>query len=145
MRCLMIHTNDRRKFFTHEENFPQLIEFSKTFKAEISLVQVEDVKILRLEELAPALCDANYRQKPQYKLLEVKLPKNISNAAKIRNYVKNKFLNKNPVSLKEIKKKFKKYNLTDSCLCNHIRKVKKELAEEGYKIYKVGPGAYKIE
>jgi len=35
----MIELKDRRKFFTHPKNLPELIEFSKTFGAELSVVR----------------------------------------------------------------------------------------------------------
>lgn len=53
MNCLLIETKDKRKFFTHEKNFIQLIEFSKAFNAEISIVKLEEGSVLELEELAP--------------------------------------------------------------------------------------------
>ncbi len=149
-RCLMIRTNDKRKFFTKEENFPQLIEFSKTFKAEISLVKAENAQILDLAELAPALCSPVSSRTPQYELIEIKLPKikktrkNIlAIAYKIKKYIKEKFLSGEIVSLKDLKKKFKKYNLTTSCLCHHINITKAELALT-HKIEKIGAGTYKI-
>ncbi len=69
-QCLMIKTKDKRKFFTAEENYLPLLEFSKLFKAEMSIVKVRDAEILDLEQLAPALCDANYIQ-PQPKECEI--------------------------------------------------------------------------
>jgi hypothetical protein len=69
----MIETTDRRKFFTHEKNFPMLIDFAKTFNAEISVVKLEEGQILDLAELAPALCDAGYRRpRSSYQLIETK-------------------------------------------------------------------------
>ena len=63
MKCLLIQTKDKRKFFTHEKNFVQLIEFSKTFGAEISMVKLEEGPILELKELAPAICDPSYKKR----------------------------------------------------------------------------------
>src|SRR5262252_7159655 len=110
----MIKTKDRRKFFTHEKNFPQLIEFSKTFKAEISVVRVDEADILDLSALAPAICDANYAaKKTSYELVEVKLPvlpRNtrptiLRTAARIKQHILAKFLGGEAVSLKELKKR----------------------------------------
>ena len=78
MKCLMIETKDNRQFFTHEKNFNQLIEFSKFFKAKISVVQIMGADLLSLEELAPALCDTTKKkQKKEFKIMEVRL--NFSN------------------------------------------------------------------
>lgn len=153
MKCLLIETKDRRKFFTHEKNFVQLIEFSKTFNAEVSVVRLEEGPVLELEQLAPAICDPAYKKpKVQYELIETKLTKNhrtrnhILRAAKqIRKYITDKFQTREVVSLKELKRKFKRHKLTDAALCNHIRRVKEELATQGYKLVKVGAGKYRIE
>ena len=62
MKCLLLETKDKRKFFTHEKNFLQLIEFSRTFNAEISVVKMEQTELLDLKDLAPAICDAHYKK-----------------------------------------------------------------------------------
>ena len=154
LQCLMIKTKDRRKFFTHEKNFPQLIEFSKTFKAEISVVRVQEADILDLSALAPAICDANYAtKKTNYELVEVKipvLPKNsrpkiLRTAARIKEYILARFLSGEAVSLKELKKRFKRHKLSTPTLCNHIARVKQELRQKGFHFTKIGAGAYRIE
>ena len=71
-QCLMIKTKDNRKFFTHEEYFPQLIEFSKTFGAEISIVKIQDNNILDINDLAPAICNGNYKNEANYELVKIK-------------------------------------------------------------------------
>jgi len=152
-QCLMIKTKDNRKFFTHEKNLAQLLEFSKTFKAEISVVKVHESEIMDLEELAPAICDTNrVNKKPEYELVEVKIPilprqpraKILDVAKKIKDYVLLKFSNGETVSLKDLKKKFKRYALSTPALCNHIRRVKAEIESKGHKVCKVGAGAYQV-
>jgi hypothetical protein len=151
MKCLLIETKDKRKFFTHEKNFIQLIEFSKTFNAEISVVKMEGGTVLELEELAPAICDASYKKiNVQYKIIENKScsePKTRSEiikiAEKIQDYIKNQFQRRDSVSLKELKKKFKKYELSDATLCNHIRRTKTNLEKQGIKFQKISAGEYK--
>lgn len=151
MKCLLIETKDKRKFFTHEKNFVQLIEFSKTFNAEISVVKVEKGELLDLEELAPAICDAGYKKPTTaYQVIETKLSKNgrarpniLKNAETVKRYIFNQFTSRNSVSLKDLKRKFKKFNLSDPALCNHIRRVKKELEKKGWEFTKIGAGVYK--
>lgn len=152
MNCLLIETKDKRKFFTHEKNFIQLIEFSKAFNAEISIVKLEEGSVLELEELAPALCDPGYKKpKVQYEVIETKMSTEgrsrteiLRIADKVKKYVNEQFQNRNIVSLKELKKKFKRYKLTDAALCNHVRRVKSELEKEGFKFLKLGAGQYKV-
>jgi len=150
-KCLMIKTKDERQLFTHIRNYNQLIEFSKLFNAEISVVKTKDVEILELAELAPALCDKTYKMKADYELLEVrikqkrKLRQNIlQNAIKIRDHIRDQFLAGKIVSLKELKKTFKGKKLTTACLCNHVRMVKEKLEKDGYEIIKIGGGKYKM-
>lgn len=151
MKCLLIETKDKRKFFTHEKNFGQLIEFSKTFNAEISVVKVEKGQLLDLEELAPAICDASYKKPTAaYQIIETKLSKSgrarpniLKTAEMINKYIIEQFTSRNSVSLKDLKKKFKKYGLSDPALCNHIRRAKKELEKNGLQFVKIGAGTYK--
>lgn len=149
MKCLLIETKDNRQFFTYEKNFNQLIEFSKHFKAKISLVNMSGGEVLDLEELAPALCDSrNKKQKVDYKIIETKLNfqknKTIKNSHKIQTLIKKRFLLRESVSLKFLKTKYKKLNLSDAAFCNYMKKVKEEMQKEGYKIVKLKAGEYKL-
>lgn len=150
-QCLMIKTKDRRKFFTHEKNFIQLLEFSKLFKAEVSVVAVKEAEVLELEQLAPAICDATYVQsQPQeMKVIEVKLSQNRRNrqkilkvAQKITNYIEKRFIAGDVVGLRELMVKYKKLDITSACLCNHISLVRKRLEAKGHTFDKIGGGKY---
>lgn len=152
MKCLLIETKDKRKFFTHEKNFVQLIEFSKTFNAEISVVKMDKGPLLDLEELAPAICDAGYK-KPQinYEVIETKLgktgrarPNILKTANKVNKYIVDRFTNRASVSLKDLKKRFKQFELSDAALCNHIRRAKKQLESQGLTFVKTGAGTYRV-
>lgn len=152
MKCLLIQTKDKRKFFTHEKNYVQLIEFSKAFNAEVSIVKLEQGVVLELEQLAPAICDPSYKKpNAQYEVIETKLATEgrtrteiLKVAGKVKKYVSDEFQKRNSVSLKELKKRFKKHKLTDAALCNHIRRVKQELEKEGFEFEKTGAGTYKV-
>jgi len=147
--CLMIQMKDNKKFFTHEKNFPQLIEFSKIFNAEISTVQIpNEAEVLDLEELAPALCEKK-SQKTDYKIIEIKLGprkksrKNILSTSKgIQKHIEKSLLKGNVVSLKQLTQKYKE--LTSACLCIHFRKIRGHLEKQGYTFVKVGGGKYKL-
>jgi hypothetical protein len=148
MNCLLIETKDNRKLFTHKKNYPNLIEFGKTFEAEISVVKSTNAKVLELDELAPAICDPLYNSNCSFEILETKISKpktkKISKAQKIRDFIRETFLENKPVELHNVAKKFKNQNLTLACFCNHISKVRKELTNEGYRIEKIGGGKYII-
>jgi hypothetical protein len=149
-KCLMIKTKDNRKFFTHEECLNDLVEFSKTFGAEISIVKIKDnIDILGLKDLVPAICNAAYKSKADYELVEIKLArfKNLSPSSKrtqilntasnIRKAIKEILISGNILEIKELQKQFPNTHL--STLCNHLKFLKKDL-----NIAKVGKGKYKL-
>lgn len=153
-QCLMLNANNK-KLFTHKNNFPELIELSKTFGVEVSIVKVKEAEILDFNEIASKLCEASPQTEvPVYKTIQIKIPKSgrpkklegraktMDEAGRIRSYVELDFLAGNEVSLTKLKEKFKKYDLTDSTFCNHISYVKNNLAKQGYKISKVSVGKY---
>ena len=143
-QCLLLKTKDKREFLTEKSNYSLLLEFSKKFSLEVSVVKIEKATILELSELAAAFCDPNYSyEKTTYELIETKIsqikkPRNnvIKTSEKLDEYIKKEFLAGKIMSLKKLKRRFSRYELTDSCLCNHIRKIRKELEAEGYKINK---------
>jgi hypothetical protein len=153
-QCLMITTKDRRQFFTHEKNYVQLLEFSKLFKAEISVVNVQQAEVLDLAQLAPAFCDANYtpEKRPKFEVLEVKVAHRkhrnrqdiLRMAQSIRASILRAFRRGEVVSLQKLRKKYAKHDLTLACLCNHVTQARKELEQMGYQVVKVGGGKYQM-
>lgn len=150
-KCLMIETPDHRKFFTHEKNYKQLVEFGKTFGAEISVVKADDAEILDLVSLAPALCDRTYNKKTNFEIVEIKLSKKgrtrknlLSQATVIRNTIRTKLLSGKEVKIGELAKKFEEQGLSLACFCNHMREVRKELEASGKTVTKVKRGVYKL-
>lgn len=156
LKCLMIKTKDNRKFFTHEKNFLHLIEFSKAFDAEISIVKLSnsEIGILELNELAPAICNPSYKNKSEYELITTKIakfkkikpqpPSNkrktiLTTALSVHSYIEEQFLSGCEVSIKNLLQKFPQLHI--STLCNHIKNVINELKIIG-KITKIGRGKY---
>ena len=143
-QCLLLRTKDKKEFLTEKNNFPLLLEFSKKFSLEVSIVKIKSATILELNELATAFCDPNYSpEETDYELIETKISqiktprtKIIKTSEKLDEYIKKEFLANKPMSLKKLKRRFAGHELSDSCFCNHIRKIRKELEEEGYKINK---------
>lgn len=153
MKCLMLETQNNRRFFTYQGNFNQLREFAKVFSAAIYWVEVSNRKdILNLEQLAPAFCDQTYKPSTaKFKILKLKTdspPRGrlsiLQHAEHIHTFIVNKFMAKEIVSLRELKETFKNFSLSDAALCNHVRRVKQELLTRGYEIKKVGGGKYMI-
>jgi len=75
LKCLMLETRDKKRFFTLLGNFKHLKEYCRAFGAKMFVVKadVERKRILDLKGLVPALCDKNYRsEKADYKVLETK-------------------------------------------------------------------------
>ena len=151
----MIQTKTKT-FFVHKKNLPMLIEFAKTFKAKLAVVEISGVDITELEDLAIKFCDQNfYTTKEEYKELEVLYPdpsktivktrsQILKDAKKIKKYIKEKFCNKGTVSLQELKKHFETLSVTDSCLSNHLANVRKDLIKNnGYKFESPSKGEYK--
>lgn len=143
MNCLMIETKDGKKLFTYKENFRELTEYAKTFDVSMSLVNVEAKYVMDLLDLAYAICVSDHHKTPAYEV--VKSSKNreliLKTANKIQDYIKKQFANREIVSLSDLKEKFKEYNLTTACFCNHIRKV---ISRLNMKVRKLAAGKYTI-
>lgn len=149
--CLLLKTKDGRHFLVQEKSLPSLIEYTKTFNAEIYKVEVEDQKVLALKALVAAICNQDYKTVPSYTTLEKLHPKGRKNreailktAASIRKYIQQQLLSGKEVSLKELKKKYKDCKITDACLCSHFTASRKILNREGHTFDKRGAGTYCI-
>lgn len=151
---LMVRTKDKRRFFTHQKNLPMLVEFAKTFNAELLVVKGDKLPALDLEKLAPAICDSSYDTDVEFEVVSKVYPKAerqrqrtqlLTNAQSIKDYIRTNFTKQQAVSLKELKTKFQDLNVTDSCLCHHLKVVREELQGKGMTITKVGAGKYAIK
>lgn len=148
MKYLLLKVKGKN-FLTHEKNLESLIEFAKTFSAAIYRVEADGQKILELKALANAICDQDYSHKLEFEKLEKIFPRPIrsrdtilKNASKIRKFIYRRMTSGKPISLKELKEKYKDYDVTDACLCSHLTATRKLLAREGYNIRKLGAGRY---
>jgi len=150
-RCLMIKTPEKRKYFTYEKNFNTLIEFSRMFQAEISVVRVREAEILDLPELVPALCDTNYQPRlSNYRVLGVKVqnrPDRTSsrnNARLIRDYIRDNLLKGRTVCLRSLSDRFNDLGLSTTSLANQFRRVRDDLAGQGYVLGRERGGVYSV-
>ena len=149
MKCLLIELKDKRKFFTYEKNYSQLIEFCNSFKANLSIVNMKNGKILDLDELAPAFCNAKQKQqKYEYVVIENKIttkPTDISTIyKKIQGFIRKTFLSRGVVSMKTLTKKYTKFGATYAKINAIMKNVKSDLEKNGFHVIKVSAGAYKI-
>ena len=146
--CLLLKTKDNRKFLVKEKYLQNLTEYAKTFGSEIWRVHSEN-KGMELKTLARTICKVDYAGDPEFEWLEKMFPipkKNrddiLKDAAKIRKFVKRRLLSGKPLSLKELKEKYKNCKVTDACLCNHLATVRNTLSKEGHEFKKIGAGKY---
>lgn len=135
MKCILIETKDKRKFLTYEKNLDQIQLFAQIFEANIKKVNSKEGKILDLKELASALCEVpNKKEEKNYNLIEEKTKNKIIKKQKpsiaIRNFIYQQLASSKNVSIKELKEKFKNYNLCDATFYNHLRKVKENLKSQ---------------
>ena len=150
MKCLLIELKDKRKFFTQEKNMPQLLEFCKSFNASMKIVQMSGGELYDLENLVLAICDPTVKTtKTTYEIIETKINVNkrretLTAAKKIQKFITEQFIKRKNVSLKILKQKYKDLGLSDAALCNHLKKVKSRLQEQGLNIIKEGAGNYKV-
>lgn len=75
MKCLLLETNDKKRFFTLVSNHKQLKEYCRAFNAKMFVVKadIKKTEVLDLAKLVPALCDKNYKgRRVEFKILETK-------------------------------------------------------------------------
>jgi hypothetical protein len=151
MKCLLIETKDKRKFFTHKKNLEQLNEFAKTFNSNMFIVELEKGEVLELEQLAPAVCSPDYKKiESSYKIIEEVQTKENNKfkkieKQKIKDFISKELLTKKSISIKKIKNKFKRYCVSDSTYYNQFKIVKTELEKKGFKLLKIKAGIYKAK
>ncbi len=76
-KAILIKTPNKKEYLLRAVHLPHIIEFAKTFSAEIYQVKVDDPSsILSLEEFPKALCDSRYQIKGKFKEKKQILPVN---------------------------------------------------------------------
>lgn len=153
-KCLLLKTPDQRCFFTEEKNYPILVEFGRTFDAEISIVKTkEQVEILELDDLAKSICSQNKSEYPEYEIVETKLSaeikKTIENRAarlkqakEVSDYIRGEMMEGKTVALGDLDSKFPQ--MAKSCLSNYFTRVRRELSSRGHIIKRNKPGQWRI-
>ena len=158
-KCLLIQTKDNRKFFTHEKNFNQLIEFANTFGAQISIVHLEHGDILDLSPLAVAMSDERYNKPSKFTVLEKKAAGQIvatlpiasisekvpqrQDAVSLRAYMKGRLESGEVVDIKMVATHFP--NFTTKSISAYLTKIKRDLAQRGNVVTKLSTGRYRLQ
>jgi hypothetical protein len=166
--ALLIRLKDKREYLVPQDNLLQLIEFTKTFEAEIHRVNVKDRwdAVLKLDQLPEALCNMQYKLDVPYTDLgrivplgskptvENKVPPPIGleytrqtvrqRRSAIRSAIRERFLAMETVSLNDLCDEFEDQNTSRSSMTNHLSQVRNRLSEEGYTVQRVAVGSYRI-
>ena len=149
MSTIMLKMKDNRKFATHAKYRDSMIEFAKSFNAEVFEIELIEGKVFELKKLANAFCDPDYQSEIVFNKSKkiFPLPKRprdeiLKDAQSIREFIEKKMRSGKPLSLKDLKQKYSNQKMTDACLCNHFSQVRKSLKTEGFQIEKVGAGKY---
>lgn len=143
-QTLMIQMKDKRKYYTEPSNLPMLVEFAKTFGAELTLVESPGVDTMDLERLAPALCDDAYKSprlgrniRVVHKLYPIEEKRvrtrqeMLQNAKDIREHIRLTLETNGAIRAADVKEKFYDLELTDSCMSNHVAVVIKDMKKHG--------------
>lgn len=153
-KCLLLKTPDDRCFFTEEKNFPVLVEFGRTFNAEISIVKTkEEVEIQELPDLAKSICNQDKQNHPEYEVVEIKLSPptgkaiaaretKINQTKEVIEYIKSELLNNKIVSMIDLETKFPEVNRMT--LSNCFTRVRRDLTSKGKILDRIKPGHWRI-
>lgn len=146
--CLLLKTPDERIFCTNPDNLPLLVEFGRTFNAEISLVKLlEPTPILDLEEMAKAICEKEKTEIPKYELIKIQITpsetskirlETLKKNRKIKDWIKEKMFS-NKLSVNDIETEFK---ISKQSAHGYMTRAKREIEASGHKVNKEGAGIY---
>ena len=147
--CLLILTKDNKKIFTSKKNLKKLKEYAKIFIAEISVVQVKEAEIMDLDEVASIIVEDKKVKSDsvEYTVISTEHEKKqrtkiLNTAAKIKSFIKKEFVSGHKVSVNNVLEKFKKEEITNACVCMHLKSVREELIAAGIEIEKIKHGVY---
>lgn len=136
----------------HVENLGCLIEFARTFRAEIAVIELKErSEIHSLESLVKSICSGDKHSViPEHTIVEIKIKGDISTkkrnhreqTAEIHKEIRTIFETQGKISLSDLKEKFKEIDKTvlNNCLTRAIQK----LQVEGVQIVKIKPGHFEM-
>lgn len=153
-KCLLLKTPDNRCFFTEEKHFPCLIEFGRTFDADISVVKTkEQVEVLDLTDLAKAICNPEATNPPEYEVVETKMaaPQKKSNQSRVARaergrevlaFASARVLSGAEISVTDLVSKFP--DVAKTRLVQHFTRARRDLAAKGHTLKRTKPGTYQL-
>jgi len=139
MNCILIETNDNRKFLVEKEDISNLKEYLKTFNAKIKQVKANPKDVISLSKLAKDICD-NTKGKNELKYEEIKNQKDKKTS--IKEIIEKKLLSNETVSINKIKNDIND-EFADQTFYYHLKNVKNKLEKNGIRIVKIKKGEYK--
>lgn len=165
---LLIRMKDGKEYLVPLGNLIHLVEFAKTFGAEIHRVNVgPEVKTTGLCDLPRVMCDSRYELRAAYTEAGRVVPQDAektvlhlvqeprpeiamsrgmirSRAENIRKAIRDRFLAGKGVSAKDLHHELGE-EVTRAAMTAHVTRVRQELEAEGKKVVKVASGHYVIE
>jgi hypothetical protein len=138
MNYLMITLRDKRKFLTNTKHLNQLVEFAKTFGANISIVTTECKNLLSLDKLAEDICDTN--SKPNEFTCEIvqSIPVSQSKTNIVFKKIINALRRHRHVDTEEIVSLYKKKGIDEKNIYSQITRAKKHITKIGMTLKKLG-------
>jgi len=152
-RCLHLALPDARQFFTEAENLLVLIEFARTFRAEVSLVELEEPsQVHDLDTLVAMLCAGTPTAPlPNHKLVEVKIKGDLASlqqrgrrerAAEVTSYARSALAERGRCSSAELQAKFP--DLAKAVLSNILNRTVQRLRRENFDVVREAAGVYRL-
>ncbi len=158
VQCLLVQTHtparqpngllrrQTRHFFTPKKNFNYLIEFAKSFGAELKIVKAKSVTLLPLSHLVRAFCDPLYNDESDFVVLDDMTPgKSITTQRSTSpelDKIRHEFMRGQKVSVKGL---MKKSELSESTIRRYLTIVRNDLSEEGRIIKSPVRGFYQLD
>ena len=152
-RALHLALPDGRHYLTSQQHLGVLIEFARTFKAEISVVEMEEETLIYdLDALVAMICAATTTMSlPQHKLIEMKV-KNPVNGIEVRSrreqlaevsgYVNNALIERGICSIHELLDKFRE--IEKPVLSNVLNRVVQRMRRQHYALVRVSVGVFRV-
>lgn len=138
MNYLMITLRDKRKFLTNTKNLEQLIEFAKTFGADLSIVTTQCKRSLSLDQLAEEICDTNKKTSE----FSYKIVRSISVSQSKTNMVFKQIIGAlrrhRHVDTKKIVSLYKKKGIDERNIYSQITRAKKHITKIGMTLKRLG-------
>lgn len=145
--ALLVRAKDKRTFFTTVKNTRFLIEFARTFGAELSVVLAPEATVMKLSQVINSFCDGVPGVKTPYRVIRQIWPnsglrdKMLRDAVQIQKYIRRKLTAGKVVSLAEIRNRFSELQLTDACFSNHLARARRDF---GKQVKRIGHGRYRL-